>query len=241
VESGGYYSGTGGIIWDRSITLVAHSLYPLPLQTIYHKLFMNRFRVEYFSGTVVGSQKHTQTHVYSEGGGGLIGPIGGSIKAPQVKSYNTTRHDIFLRLQNGQEMNVFFPLDTISVREGHRITLLAVFRHGVELGCYARLFNHNTRLINNVLTNDAWLRLVNSKVTYPPANPTQQRESQQIMLTKPEGKSGFFKRVAGAVQNQMKGLKAGWDIGASLDHSVLAVEFEEVVQEALVTVGEWEV
>ncbi|TPG66725.1 hypothetical protein EAH73_10095 [Hymenobacter nivis] len=102
------------------------------------------------------SQKHTQSHIYSEGGGGYVGPRGGRIKAPTVKSYNTTRHDIFLRLADGREEHVHFPLDGIALRNGNAISLIAAFRGDSPNGHYVRLCNHDTGTIYNVLDDTAW-------------------------------------------------------------------------------------
>ena len=117
---------------------------------------MNNFRIDTYTGTVLDSQKHTQSHVYSEGGGGYVGPNGGRIKAATVKSYNTTRHDIFYRLADGREEHVHFPLDSIALRNGNVITLIAAFRGGSTSGHYVRLCNHDTGTVYNVLDSATW-------------------------------------------------------------------------------------
>ena len=117
---------------------------------------MNNFRLETYTGTVLDSQKHTQSHVYSEGGGGYVGPNGGRVEAATVKSYNTTRHDIFYRLPDGREEHVYFPLDSIALRNGNVITLIAAFRGDSTSGHYVRLCNHDTGTVYNVLDNATW-------------------------------------------------------------------------------------
>ena len=113
---------------------------------------MNSYQIEFITGKVLGQQKHVETHVYSQGGGGHVGPNGGHVKAPEVKSYNTTRHDIFLSLENGQEVSVSFPFNDIIIRDGHIITLVSAFRNAAKNGFYIRLLNHNTDIIYNVTT-----------------------------------------------------------------------------------------
>ncbi|AWM32935.1 hypothetical protein [Hymenobacter nivis] len=117
---------------------------------------MNNFRLETYTGTVLDSQKHTQSHVYSEGGGGYVGPNGGRVEAATVKSYNTTRHDIFYRLPDGREEHVYFPLDGIALRNGNVITLIAAFRGDSTSGHYVRLCNHDTGTVYNVLDDATW-------------------------------------------------------------------------------------
>ncbi|WP_139926352.1 hypothetical protein [Hymenobacter sp. DG01] len=150
---------------------------------------MENFTYEYVSGTVVSSQKHTQTHMYTEGGGGqittgrnLVGDpvLRGKIEAPVIKSYNTTTHEIFLQLENGPEMSIKFLQDDIAVREGHKITLIAVFRAGESTGYYACLFNHNTRSTAALLSNLQRRELTTPylKITEAPTAPPQEATPQ---------------------------------------------------------------
>lgn len=115
---------------------------------------MSTYRTEFVVGKVLREHKHVESHIYSEGGGGYVGPHGGRVKAAQVKSYNTTRQDIFLLLESGQEISVSFPFNDIMLREGHIVTLISVFRDAANDGFYIRLLNHNTGLIYNVQTKE---------------------------------------------------------------------------------------
>jgi len=138
--------------------------------------------------------------MHSEGGGGRVGPTGGHIKAPQVKSYNTTRHDLFLRLTDGREVSVSFPVDYISVREGNEVTLVSVFRTDTSTGYYARLFNNDTRLLYNVLTRKEWRILVSGNLV------------KQLDATgdlKPKLPGGLYQRALAACQQLKEDMVMG--------------------------------
>lgn len=202
---------------------------------------MNHFKVNYISGTVVGSQKHTQSHLYSEGGGGWVGPTGGKVKAPEIKSYNTTKHEIFLKLPTNQELSVCLELDGVALREGHLITLLAVFQSDMDTGVYARLCNHTTGILYNILTVDQWRSLA---YTHRLGADKSAHESQQ--LASPQSKSvfGVFKRLAGFLDSKGKELAQGWEAAGKFTNAgkpltqqemnmPLALELERVISAAV--------
>lgn len=213
---------------------------------------MNNYTVEYISGIVVSSQKHSQTHVYSEGGGGgittgrnIVGDpvLRGKIEAPAVKSYVTTKHEIFLQLKDGREEQLVFPLDDIAVREGHYITLVVVFRTGLDGGYGTRLFNHHTRTLNNVLDRKTWRMLAQWPV--PATVPSEKKQ-------KPKQTGGLFTRAKAWLDEQKREIALGWEIGGNVNSIVdptlpitqaelnrpLAIEFEQVVQAAVVELWE---
>jgi hypothetical protein len=177
---------------------------------------MDNFTYQYVSGTVVSSQKHTQTHVYSEGGGGrittgrnIVGDpvLRGKLEAPDIKSYNTTNHEIFLQLENAQELNVVLPYDNIALREGHFITFLIIFRVGDPDGYYTRLFNHNTRSDDKLLTTKQWRALTNPNL--PKLSATKELPQE----AKPESTSskGFFDRLVTSYRKVIDDFAFGWN------------------------------
>jgi len=207
---------------------------------------MSNFKVEYISGTVIDSQKHTQTHVYSEGGGGRVGVTGGNIKAPQIKSYNTTRHDIFLKLNNEQELNVSLEVDNIALRQGHLITLLAVFHFDKDTGSYARLYNHSTRILYNVFTVDQWRSL--AYMPRPEADRAA-NELKNIALAQPKSFFGFFKKITGSLQKMSDDVSQGWHNAGQFTNkgqaitqqemnSPIAIELEQVIAAATLKMQE---
>jgi hypothetical protein len=214
---------------------------------------MDNFTYQYISGTVLSSQKHSQSHVYSEGGGrittgrNIVGDpvLRGKIEAPNIKSYNTTNHEIFLQLEDGQEISVSFPFDDIALREGHFITFLIIFRVGVTDGYYTRLFNHNTRSNNNLLSNMQWRELTNPYLQNLSSTKELPREAKST------SKSSLFNRLVASYRRFKDELNKGWE-GASPDaiaayknkntdapitqHEInqpLALEFAQVINEAM--------
>jgi hypothetical protein len=217
---------------------------------------MDNFTCEYVSGTVVSSQKHTQTHVYSEGGGGritagrnIVGDpvLRGKIEAPTMKSYTSTTHEIFLQLENGQELSLAFPYDDIALREGHFITLLPMFRVGVADGYYARLFNHHTRSSNSLLTNLQWRKLTSPFLQKLSAA----KELPQKAEPTPTSHGSFLDKIVAYGRKSMDDMAKGWSYGspeavyayqnrdtdAPLSqfelNQPLALEFAQVLDEAM--------
>ena len=213
---------------------------------------MYNYTVEYQSGTVVSSKKDLQTHTYVEGGGGSITAgrnfvgdpvLRGKIEAPTLKTHVTKTHEIFLQLKNGQEVHLVFPHHDIVVREGHYITLIIAFRPGLEGGHYARLFNHTTRMHQDILDNVTWRLLAQKPLPTDPRLPKK---------TRPVVTGGFFKKVQAWLDYQRDDIKGGWEAAGDVKSpaaSVLpvtqaeldrprAIEFERVVQAALLELWE---
>ncbi|MFD2784854.1 hypothetical protein [Hymenobacter rubripertinctus] len=118
------------------------------------------FRIEQFTARVISSQKHTQSHVQSSGGGGYVGKYGGYVKSSTVSSYNTTQHEIFLLLENGEEKCVSLPFDNIQLRDQHTITLFSAFNGNEQHGWYVGLYNHNTKDTFNLLNDFVYKKLI---------------------------------------------------------------------------------
>lgn len=102
------------------------------------------------SGSVLSSDKREETRVWSEGGGGYVGGyagphgghVGGWVQPPRVKSESITKHEFWLRTDNGREVAVKLSGHDIPLREGQHISLISA-----------------RNLANN--TNDAHVALVN--------------------------------------------------------------------------------
>jgi hypothetical protein len=81
--------------------------------------------LDVFHGTVVAGKLWNTTHVSSSGGGGYIGPQGGHVYAPQVRSTVTQYEQLFVRSDTQEERAVTIRNGVdIGVREGHRVSLL---------------------------------------------------------------------------------------------------------------------
>lgn len=197
---------------------------------------MNHFIVECLPAVVLTSQKQTQTHLYSEGGGGHVGPTGGHIKAPQLKSYHTTKHELFVRLADGRELPVSFTFDNISVRPGNAITLVVVYRTDTNAGYYARLFNQDTQFIYNTLSRPDWRALVHHHWTKQPAVGSDSR---------PTSPGGLLQRVRAALQQMKEDMMKGWHLAGDPNraltpaelNSPIALELEQAIGTALQEIG----
>jgi hypothetical protein len=196
---------------------------------------MNHFIVECLSAVVLSSQKQTQTHLYSEGGGGRVGPTGGYIQAPQVKSYHTTKHELLVRLADGRELPIAFPFDTISVRPSNAITLVIVYRADTQAGYYARLYNQATQLLYQTLSRPDWRALVSGH----PAPPAASDDLKPISLV------GLYQRVRAAFQFMKDDFVKGWNAAGDPNRALsvaeltapIALELERAITAALLEAG----
>ncbi len=94
------------------------------------------------SGVVLSASKHSVTNVGSYGGGGWVGPQGGTVAAPTIVSTTTTKQEIWIRLDDGQEKAIKLSGLDVSVREGQRVTFIAAKPERAEIGFWVTLVNH---------------------------------------------------------------------------------------------------
>lgn len=103
------------------------------------------------TGEVMGTNKYSETRVSSSGGGGTvsgyIGPHGGSvngnISAPEITSTVTTKHEFWIRTDDGKEVAIKLTDVDIPLRVGQVITMVSVHKKGGKRGFYCLLVNHN--------------------------------------------------------------------------------------------------
>jgi hypothetical protein len=197
---------------------------------------MSHFIVECLPAVVLTVQKQMQTHLYSEGSGGRVGPTRGHIKAPQLKSYHTTKQELFVRLADGRELPVVFTFDNISVRPGNAITLVVVHRPDTQVSYYAYLFNQDTQLIYNTLSPPDWRILVQHHRAKQPATGSD---------SKPTPPSGLYQRVRIAFQQLKEDIMQGWYLAGDPNraltpaelNSPIALELERAIGTALQEIG----
>lgn len=104
------------------------------------------------SGTVVGQQGRTSTHLSSEttthGGGGYLHQGSGFISAPMTRtsvSSSSTHHQrLFARKDDGDEFDVEFPDVQFGIREGHRVSVVCAGPKSTGRGHPMALVNHTT-------------------------------------------------------------------------------------------------
>lgn len=107
---------------------------------ISHKDKIIEFR--HISGEVLDTQKYSETHVASSGGGGYIGPNGGKINATQVHSTSVTMHDFWIRDAAGREISIQLAGSNVALRPGQFISMLIADEKKSGNSAYASLINH---------------------------------------------------------------------------------------------------
>ncbi|MBX3564624.1 MAG: hypothetical protein KF730_08625 [Sphingomonas sp.] len=104
------------------------------------------------TGTVVGQQGRTSTHLSAEttthGGGGYLHQGSGFISAPttttSVSSSSTHHQRLFARKDDGDEFDVEFPDVNFGIREGHRVSVVCAGPKRTGRGHPMALINHTT-------------------------------------------------------------------------------------------------
>jgi hypothetical protein len=106
--------------------------------------FKNR-KVEFsiISGVVISSDKRSETHLTSSGGGGHLTNGSGYIKAPTISSYSVTCHDFWLKTSDCQEVAIQLRGHDIPLRSGQNVTMLLANAPGY-VKAYVALVNHSS-------------------------------------------------------------------------------------------------
>lgn len=115
------------------------------------------------SGEVLASDKRSETHLSSRGGGGHVGPYGGTITAPQITSQVITKHEFWIKSSDGREHAVSMSSVEIPLRPGQFISLLLAGEDG-ESRWYIALLNHNTKVNTTILTAEELLAYLKIKI-----------------------------------------------------------------------------
>jgi hypothetical protein len=97
------------------------------------------------TGEVVGSEKLSETHVSSSGGGGYVGAHGGHVSPPQIRSTSIINHEFWVRTDAGVERDVKLKGHDIPLRTGQRITLISATCKGGTSSRYSVLVNHSAQ------------------------------------------------------------------------------------------------
>lgn len=102
-------------------------------------------RLTHISGTVINSQKHSETHITSSGGGGYVGPNGGYVPAPKVQSQVQTTHEFWLRTANGVEKQFQFSNLNVPLCLNQEVTVLIASKPDGKQSWVVELINHNAK------------------------------------------------------------------------------------------------
>lgn len=95
------------------------------------------------SGQVISTDKFSETHVYSQGGGPVYG--GGS-SLPSVHSNVVTKQEFWLKTVDGAEKSIQLAGADVPLRVGQKVTVIAAKRQGSDSsGCYVALVNHTAK------------------------------------------------------------------------------------------------
>ena len=85
----------------------------------------NVLNFEVIEGGVVGEKKWAETHVYSSGGSGYVGPRGGYVNMPTVKNNVVTRHSFWIKENGtGKEIPVDLCGQDVPLREEQEVALV---------------------------------------------------------------------------------------------------------------------
>lgn len=115
---------------------------------------VNKQEIEFYSftGEVLSQNKYSETHVWSSGGGGHIGPRGGHVAASQAHSSVTTKQEFWLKLDDGTEKSVQLGGYDIPLRESQKISILMAQTETSEGAYYAALINHASGITHEILS-----------------------------------------------------------------------------------------
>ena len=82
----------------------------------------DRVSVRAVSGTVTDDQQSSVTRFYSVGGGGYVGPHGGRVDAPQMRSSTAKQQLIWITDSTGHDTSITLKNVSIPLRVGQQVT-----------------------------------------------------------------------------------------------------------------------
>jgi hypothetical protein len=95
------------------------------------------------TGEVIGTNKYSETHVSSSGGGGYVGQYGGHVSAPTIHSSTITNHEFWIKTEDGYEKDIKLRGVDIPLRAGQKITLISAGMKGEDTGWHCIFINHS--------------------------------------------------------------------------------------------------
>lgn len=117
---------------------------PMDLNPNLSKLQLAKTTIKFqgLSGTVISEKTWSETRVSSTGGGGYMGPYGGQISAPNVRTQVTAKRELWLKGDDEKEHSIRLTGSLLPVREGHRVSVLWGIKDGQSSGPYVLLTNN---------------------------------------------------------------------------------------------------
>ncbi|HEX6706085.1 MAG TPA: hypothetical protein VF169_15090 [Albitalea sp.] len=102
------------------------------------------------TGTIADDRHSSSTRIHTRGGGGFVGPSGGFVDPPEVRSTTTTHQHIWITDSDGLEHAVSLQNLEVPLRGGQKVTLYATYPDSADNGRYEALFNHSTQRFYNL-------------------------------------------------------------------------------------------
>ena len=114
---------------------------------------------ETITGTVLSSEKHSQTHITGHGGGGNVGPSGGYVAPATITSQSVEKHEFWIRAEDGRERAFVFLGADIPLRPGQSVSVICVAREeglASQKGKWlsVALVNHSAGTITRIFNNE---------------------------------------------------------------------------------------
>lgn len=101
------------------------------------------FEFKVVTGYILSDKKHSETKVWSSGGGGYVGRYGAFVEAPEVHSQAITCQEFWLASENGNEEYVQIQGADIPLREGQKVSIIYLSEKGKPDSYHVLLINHN--------------------------------------------------------------------------------------------------
>lgn len=96
------------------------------------------------SGEVLSQYKHSETHISSSGGSASVSRHGTNVNAPTISSNVVTKHEVWLKQEDGNEYSFTLINENIPIREGQQISLIFCGLADENSGKRSALVNHSS-------------------------------------------------------------------------------------------------
>ncbi|GLR63957.1 hypothetical protein GCM10007878_13950 [Marinospirillum insulare] len=94
---------------------------------------------------MLSQSKHSETHISSSGGSASTDRHGARVSGPTVSSDVVTKHEIWLKEEDGNEFSFTLINEDIPIREGQKISLIFCGLKDENDGYRSALVNHSSK------------------------------------------------------------------------------------------------
>lgn len=102
------------------------------------------------TGEVLSSEKHSETHIRSQGGGGHVSSGSGYVAPARITSQSVEKHEIWVREEDGTEFPLQLSGVNLPLRAGQTISAVMVGRRNYDTGYIAAIVNHSANAVTRV-------------------------------------------------------------------------------------------